>query len=325
MERVESFSFHAGCCGNTKQTDDMKVAPNDHECAYDPIEIFCYTRDTFILRTSKCLHYEGNFLYLLFGDNTVLLHDTSALDKDALPLPQIVENLICFVHSNESLSEQAFHTKFHDSSMSRQFLNESVKPEERQKELLVVHSHCHSDHIAGDSGFYEKQRTTAVPTGLKEMKQFYGFTEDETQRYVDLGGRSLEVLWTPGHEPNRTDICFYDNKHKFVLTGDLLYPGRLYISNFQDFRESIHKLWVFSQNHDISAYLGSHIEIGTEGKRKVEYPCGTRYQPHEHPLTLSSKDLSDLYQFLNGTENPVTELNGRVIFDSFILHPNNIC
>jgi glyoxylase-like metal-dependent hydrolase (beta-lactamase superfamily II) len=41
-------------------------------------------------------------------------------------------------------------------------------------------------------------------------------------RYLDLPGRQIRVVWTPGHTPGH--ICLYDGDHDLLLTGDHLLP-----------------------------------------------------------------------------------------------------
>ena len=43
---------------------------------------------------------------------------------------------------------------------------------------------------------------------------------------IDLGGRSLEVIYTPGHCPGQ--MCLLDKKHRLLFTGDHFFPGPLY-------------------------------------------------------------------------------------------------
>lgn len=42
---------------------------------------------------------------------------------------------------------------------------------------------------------------------------------------IDLGGRMLEVLHTPGHSPGH--MCFWERERKYLFTGDLVYKGTL--------------------------------------------------------------------------------------------------
>jgi len=43
---------------------------------------------------------------------------------------------------------------------------------------------------------------------------------------IDLGGRVLEVIETPGHSPG--SICLLDREHRLLWTGDHFFPGPLY-------------------------------------------------------------------------------------------------
>jgi glyoxylase-like metal-dependent hydrolase (beta-lactamase superfamily II) len=43
---------------------------------------------------------------------------------------------------------------------------------------------------------------------------------------VDLGGRVLEVIYTPGHSPG--SMCLLDAQHRLLFTGDHFFPGPLY-------------------------------------------------------------------------------------------------
>ncbi|MBA3449685.1 MAG: MBL fold metallo-hydrolase [Chloroflexia bacterium] len=58
---------------------------------------------------------------------------------------------------------------------------------------------------------------------------------------IDLGGRELEVLHTPGHSPG--GASFLDRKARVLFSGDLLYLGTMYVffpnSDPEAFRESL--------------------------------------------------------------------------------------
>jgi glyoxylase-like metal-dependent hydrolase (beta-lactamase superfamily II) len=61
---------------------------------------------------------------------------------------------------------------------------------------------------------------------------------------IDLGGRNLEVIYTPGHSPG--SICLLDRENRILFTGDHFYPGPLYAYpqdvNIHDYIESNKKL-----------------------------------------------------------------------------------
>ena len=43
---------------------------------------------------------------------------------------------------------------------------------------------------------------------------------------IDLGGRRLEVIYTPGHSPG--SMCLLDGANRLLFTGDHFFPGPLY-------------------------------------------------------------------------------------------------
>jgi hydroxyacylglutathione hydrolase len=106
---------------------------------------------------------------------------------------------------------------------------------------------------------------------------------------VDLGGRVLTVIPTPGHEDHH--ICVYDSATRILLSGDTLYPGKLVIHDWPAYRESATRLAAFARDHALSYVLGAHIELkNTPGEL---YEIGTTYQPHEHVLQLGQSHLQE--------------------------------
>jgi glyoxylase-like metal-dependent hydrolase (beta-lactamase superfamily II) len=43
---------------------------------------------------------------------------------------------------------------------------------------------------------------------------------------IDLGGRKLEVIYTPGHSNDHA--CLLDKKNRWLWTGDIFYTGGIY-------------------------------------------------------------------------------------------------
>ena len=126
----------------------------------------------------------------------------------------------------------------------------------------------------------------------------------------DLGGRTVDVLPLPGHQS--AHIGVYDRLTGLLLTGDSLYPGRLYIQNFTDYRTSIDDLVVFAATRPVLWVLGTHIEMtSTPG---IDYPIGTTFQPEEAPLELSFFHLLELRDALEAMgNNPQYEIHDRFI------------
>lgn len=61
---------------------------------------------------------------------------------------------------------------------------------------------------------------------------------------IDLGERTIEVIYTPGHSPG--SVCLLDPENRILFTGDTFFPGPLYAHasdvNIDDYMESIEKL-----------------------------------------------------------------------------------
>ena len=187
----------------------------------DPdIQVHAYDAHTVILRQNKAVDYEAPFLFLLFGNERAVLLDTGATASAAyFPLRRVVDELI------------------------ERWL--AAHPRDGY-ELLVLHTHGHGDHVAGDGQFADRPDTTVVDADLERAWAYFGFDADpERVAHVDLGGRVLECLATPGH--HAAAVTFYDPWTGFLLTGDTVYPGRLYVEDWAAFRDSIDRLIAFAR------------------------------------------------------------------------------
>lgn len=258
----------------------------------DPaIELYAYSDTTFLLRQNKCTHYEAPFIYVLFGDDTVFVQDTGATaDANLFPLYDAIKDLV------ENRAKQQNRKA------------ESYK-------WLVTHSHSHSDHIAGDIQFRNKPNVILVEPNLSAVKKAFGFDNEKwpnSEREVDLGGRKLTIIPLPGHKSDA--IAVYDEQTQWLLTGDSLYPGRLYIKDWQSYRQSIARLQSFAEIKPISALMGTHIEMTTSlGK---DYEMGSTYQPNEAALPMSKRELRLLNDIMQRRAQPE-----RVVVDRFIVYP----
>ena len=261
---------------------------NGADCTTEPkIQVHAYDADTFILRQSMCTDFEGPFIYLLFGQDKVLMEDTGASANPPIPLYKTVKRIIDLwlrAHGKTSI------------------------------QLVVAHSHAHGDHVACDGQFVGKPNTTVVGTSVNAVKTFFGITTWPTQIVnYDLGGRIVDVIPIPGHEPSH--IAFYDRNTKLLLTGDTLYPGRLYISDFQTYVQSIQRLVDFTSVNEVSYVLGTHIEMSAVPGE--QFPIGSTFHPNEHVLQLSRDHLLELLDGLLGMQGaPHIETH-----DDFVIWP----
>ena len=65
----------------------------------------------------------------------------------------------------------------------------------------------------------------------------------------------------PGHEA--ASIALYDRRTGSLLTGDTLYPGRLYVRDAGAFVESVGRLVEFTATRDVAHVLAEALESDT--------------------------------------------------------------
>lgn len=234
-----------------------------------------YNSTFFILRQSGCTDYEKPFVYLLFGADRALLFDTGSRDGNIVPtLKHVIHDWL---------------TRDRRDSIP----------------LVVTHSHAHSDRVAGDADV-QAMNDAAIPVTFIAAKPsdeaaFFHIAEgDDARGLIDLGDRPIDVIPIPGHD--EASIALYDRRTGIVLTGDSLYPGRLYIHDLAEFQRSTERLIRFTEGKPIAHILGCHIE--ETSTPFLDYAIGTIYQPDEHVLEMSRGDLlelEDALKSLNGT------------------------
>src|SRR5205807_2545368 len=98
--------------------------------------------------------------------------------------------------------------------------------------LIVIHSHGHGDHTASDPQFQGLANVQFIAATPGEIQKATGIAAWPTEAgKIDLGNRVIDVIPIPGH--NDASIALYDRSTGNLLTGDSLYPGRLYVPEAQ--------------------------------------------------------------------------------------------
>ncbi|HEY2790879.1 MAG TPA: MBL fold metallo-hydrolase, partial [Micromonosporaceae bacterium] len=167
-------------------------------------------------------------------------------------------------------------------------------------------------HVAGDAQFADRPRTTVVGTGIDDVRAFFGFTDwpDQVVRY-DLGGRVLDVTGIPGH--HATSIAVFDPWTGFLLTGDTVYPGRLYAFEMPTFVASLDRLAAFAAERPVTHVMGCHIEMSRRPGR--DYPLGAKHQPDEVPLEMTPAQLVEV----RDAAHRAAAKKGLYVSDTFII------
>ncbi|HEX5496485.1 MAG TPA: MBL fold metallo-hydrolase, partial [Mycobacteriales bacterium] len=241
---------------------------------------------TFVLRQNKAVHYEAPFLYLFCGNDRALLLDTGATaEADRFPLRATVEGIL-----DDWLAEHPRNSY----------------------ELVVAHTHAHGDHVAADPQFADRPATTVVGLDVDAVRSFFGFTDWPAQVVTfDLGGRVLEVTGCPGHHD--TSIAVYDRWSGFLVTGDTVYPGRLYVRDFPAFTASLDRLVALAGSRPVIRVMGCHVEMTRRPGR--DFPIGATYQPGEAALPMTTDQLVAL----RDAARSVADRPGVHVFDDFVI------
>ncbi|HNW45498.1 MAG TPA: MBL fold metallo-hydrolase [Elusimicrobiales bacterium] len=123
------------------------------------------------------------------------------------------------------------------------------------KPVTAVATHVHWDHVGGHKYYPDFYAHAAelnwlqggfplpietirgmvaercdLPPGYDAGK--YEFFQGQPSRLlcdgdtIDLGGRALQVLHTPGHSPGH--MCFFESERGYLFTGDLVYKDTLF-------------------------------------------------------------------------------------------------
>jgi glyoxylase-like metal-dependent hydrolase (beta-lactamase superfamily II) len=168
--------------------------------------------------------------YLILGDKQALLFDTGMgigdirkVTSELTSLPVIVLN--SHTHHDHVGGNWQFNTV---SGMNTDFTRQNARGsrEDAQREIAP-------GEICGElpAGFNPKTYETR-PWHIQSYRH--------DGEVIDLGGRALEIIATPGHTPDA--ISLLDRAHGLLFTGDTWYPGTI---------------WLFDPATDLDAYLAS--------------------------------------------------------------------
>ena len=154
--------------------------------------------------------------------------------------------------------------------------------------VIVLNSHTHNDHVGGNWQFdtvygmdtdFTRQNARGsredaqaeiapdqvcgmLPKGFDAQNyatrpwKITAYTHDGDR--FDLGGRSIEVVATPGHTPDA--ISLIDRTNGLLFTGDTYYPAPIWLfrpeTDLKDYAASISRLNALAP--DIRIVLGAH-------------------------------------------------------------------
>lgn len=112
---------------------------------------------------------------------------------------------------------------------------------------------------------------------------------------IDIGGRTLEIIATPGHTPD--SICLFDRANGLLFTGDTYYSG---------------SIWLYRPETDLAAYRSSVRRLAALAPQ-VKLVLGQHNAPVASPAVLAK--LEKAFEAVRaGKVTPAPAGDGRVTY-----------
>ena len=197
--------------------------------------------------------------------------------------------------------------------------------------VVVLNSHTHNDHVGDDWEFgeiygmdTEFTRINAKGSSVDAQAELtpdsicgqlpagfdakgYATRPFHITRWlrdgdtVDLGGRVLQVISTPGHTPDA--ICLLDRKNGLLFTGDTYYPA---------------PIWLYRPETDLDAYVHSVERIAALAPR-IHLLLTSHNVPVAEPAELPKLEAA-IKKVRAGKVQPVPVGEGKVHYnvDGFV-------
>lgn len=214
---------------------------------------------------------------------------------------------------------------------------QKVTAELTKRPIIVLNSHTHNDHVGGnwqfntiygvDTDFTRNnargsredaqaeimpdQICGSLPKGFDAKAyatrpwKITAYTHDGDR--FDLGGRTLEVIATPGHTPD--SISLIDRSNGLLFTGDTYYPA---------------PIWLFRPETDLDAYAASVRRLAALAPQ-IELVLGAHNIPVAPPSVLS-RLVAAFDAVRAGKVHPVAASPGKVLYRvediSFLMRAN---
>lgn len=130
------------------------------------------------------------------------------------------------------------------------------------KPITLVATHVHGDHTGSavnefNEIFINAADMVNVPSSMPGYKGSIKYLTDG--EIIDLGGRKIEVIFTPGHTPGST--TFIDQAAGYGFSGDAFGSSYLLLfTNFSTLKLTSQRLSEYMQKHNISKLYPGHYQ-----------------------------------------------------------------
>jgi len=196
-----------------------------------------------------------------------------------------VNTLVCYDETNEGVIVDPGMSSADEQQMLLDFITK-----ENIVVKYVINTHPHIDHVLGNAFCVSEFKAPLVAhkAGLPIYKEApihaltFRFPNVEYPTpdifindgdTITFGNQLWKAIYTPGHADG--SVCFYDEKNKFVIAGDVLFAGSigrtdLPTGNFQQLLQNIiEKLLTLG---DEVVVIPGHAETTTIGNEKMNNP-----------------------------------------------------
>jgi len=126
--------------------------------------------------------------------------------------------------------------------------------------VMLVATHVHPDHTGSAINCFHElwinaADTVNIPQFMPDHKCKVRYLTD--RQVINLGGRTIEVIFTPAHTPGSTS--FVDKKAGYGFSGDSFGSGNLLLSGtFSTLLESCHKMSTIINQYGIKKLYPGH-------------------------------------------------------------------
>ena len=161
-----------------------------------------------------------------------------------------------------------------------------------KKPIMLVATHVHPDHVGAATYFPEiyinPADTVNIPKFLANFKGLVKYLKDG--EIIDLGGRKIEVLFTPAHTPGST--TYIDESARYGFSGDSFGSGNLLLTGtFKQLIATCEKASAFMEKNEIKYFYPGHF-------------FGKNIETTQRILDLISLSKDVLSGKVKGQENP---------------------
>ena len=175
-----------------------------------------------------------------------------------------------------------------------------------EKPVMLVATHVHPDHTGSGIDYFSElyinpADTINIPRMMPDYKGEVKYLKDG--EIIELGGRQLEVIFTPGHTPGST--TFIDKDAQYGFSGDSFGSGNLLLTtDFSTLLATCEKTSKLMEQYGIDRfYPGHYFGANEETKQRVD------------DMATMSRDI--LSGKLKGKENPRAMLGLNLIVEKY--------